>query len=65
MLASLKRSAQAIAQPSAVQLALFPEFVEVADELALALEEAIQNLDSISAAWMRSCSATSQSSMRM
>jgi len=44
MLEKLKWSVQAIAQPSAVQIQLFPEFVEVADELALRWEEAIQDL---------------------
>lgn len=47
MLERLRWSAQAIAQPSTVQIELFPEFVEVADELALVWEEAIQDLDGI------------------
>ncbi|MTW14585.1 hypothetical protein GM658_28655 [Pseudoduganella eburnea] len=47
MLERLRWSAQSIAQPSAVQIALFPEFVEVADELALGWEEAIHDLKGI------------------
>lgn len=38
MLQRLKWFAQAIAQPSAIQIALFPEFVEVANELMEALK---------------------------
>ena len=38
-------SVRALAQPAAVQLALYPSFVEVADELALEFEEHSRRID--------------------
>ena len=38
-------SVRALAQPAAVQLRLYPSFVEVADELALEFEEHLQRID--------------------
>lgn len=38
-------SLRALAQPATVQIGLYPSFVEVADELALELEEHLQRTD--------------------
>lgn len=38
--------AQAIAQPANIQVQLFPEYAEVADELALGWEQALEELPS-------------------
>lgn len=43
----MKWFTQAIAQQPAIQIKLFPNFVEVADELALGWEEALRELPSV------------------
>jgi len=49
MLNKMKWSTQAIALPPAIQVTLFPTFVEVADELALGWEEAFAELPHVEA----------------
>ena len=49
MLERMQWFTQAIAQQPSTQIELFPEFVEVADELALGWEEAHRELQSIQA----------------
>lgn len=44
MLERMMWFAQAISQPDNIQVRLFPEFVEVADELALGWEQAFEEL---------------------
>lgn len=44
MLEKIKQSTQALAQSAHIQVDLFPDFVEVADELALCWEEALKEL---------------------
>ena len=43
-LEELKRALQTLALPAALQLSLFPEFVEVADEMAINFECALDHL---------------------
>jgi hypothetical protein len=40
--AELRRCVQALAQPAAVQISLFPDFAVVGDELALQFDDALQ-----------------------
>jgi len=40
MISRIEWATRAIAQPAAIQLSLFPEFVEASDELALSWEQA-------------------------
>ena len=40
--AELRRCVQALAQPTAVQVSLFPDFAAVGDELALQFDDALR-----------------------
>lgn len=48
MLDKIKWAVQALAQPVEIQIGLFPDFVNVADELALTWEEAVYDLEEYS-----------------
>jgi hypothetical protein len=47
MLEKMKLAVQSIALPSHAQISLFPDFVEVADELALSWEESLNELPQV------------------